>query len=234
MVDADRLVHSMVDNIISMMPSENLSMPHKEEDAVNINIKFCAVMIVTRSYSTGQIFILTERHPGSPTQWTLPMHVYDNKTGSLLNTLNQEIIPRVLEKLPIETRFGPDENLSTGVGAYPLFSILDQCVFFCDYRRLTTAAKDLMEKGDQFRWLTFPMIKMGQGGFRDFDISPLFKMLHAEFALVPNSQPAMKNIRDIRSVLRGRSVWREYIDDGMPLTGTTTIWYELWGAYSEM
>jgi hypothetical protein len=258
LVDPDRLVRSIVDNILSIMPRMDVrddsgenphdppgievnpnpdqSLYEDEDDAANPDpsIKFAAAMIVTRSYSTGQIFILTEKHPLSSTKWTLPMHGYDNTTGPLSKTLYQEIIPRVLDKLPVETRYGPDENLSTRVGAYPVFSILDQCIFFCDFRRLSFADKDLMEIGDQFKWLTFPNLVMGLGHGDDFDISPLLNMLHRPFALMSNNQTAKKNIRDIRSGLSGHSALDESIDNGMPLTDTTTMWDELQGAIIEM
>jgi hypothetical protein len=253
LVDPDRLVRSIVDNILSIMPRRGVrddsgenphdppwievnpnpdqSLYEDEEDAANPDpaIKFCAVMIVTRSYSTGQIFILTEKHPLSSTKWTLPMHGYDNTTGPLSKTLYQQIIPRVLDKLPVATRYGPDENLSTRVGAYPVFSILDQCIFFCDFRKLSFADKDLMEIGDQFKWLTFPNLVMGrQGDIDDFDISPLLNMLHRPFALMSNNQTAMENIRDIRSGLSGHSASRSHRGT------TTTMWDELQSAIIEM
>jgi hypothetical protein len=252
LVDPDRLVHSIVDNILSAMPgpdeNQNPSMPHEDEDAANPDpaIKFAAAMII--SFEGGQMSILTEMHPPEPGRqhgtWTMPMdttenhptvHGYGNPkySGALLMTLWKEIIPRVLEKVPAETRNGIGPGGVTGIGRYPFFDIRDKRVFFCDYSTLTSATKDHMETvgQSQFKWLIFPYTDTDIYNFPKFNTSPLLTILQTDFALVSNRR-AMANLRDIRSILRGGINGTG--GTGMPLTGTTTMWDELWGAYREL
>jgi hypothetical protein len=248
-VDPDRLVRSIVDNILSIMPRMDVrddsgenphdppgievnpnpdqSLYEDEDDAANPDpsIKFAAAMII--SFDGGQLSILLEKYNGSPTEWNIPIHVPENsistttdhqKSSMFITALNSKIFPHVLDKVP--------HNTILNIRQYPFFDILDMRVFFCDYRTLTTANSNVMEPGDQFKWVPFPNFNIDwDTTTADSEMRTFIDMLCADFTLKSNSPSTQTKLRDMRKILRGDINGTG--DPSQIVTGETTLWVEL-------